>query len=124
MADYYFEKNTGILMKSVTHIYEENKEEEDIWGNNTFTSILEEYADFTQGSEEPDETGFTALENYFKNNWLAVLLIIATLIAIGLAFWKIRHENIKRRYKAFKEAQMKKKINQEIEEEESYEAEL
>ncbi|MGV9171539.1 MAG: hypothetical protein ACOC44_01140 [Promethearchaeia archaeon] len=111
-------------MRSVTEIYEQNRDDEDRWGNHTFTAKLEKYPDFNKSSEDPEETAFTAFMNYFRNNWLAILLIIVTLIVIGIAFWKIRHENIKRRYKAFKKDQQEKKINQKNKKEDPYDAVL
>jgi hypothetical protein len=95
------------LIKSITKIYEENLDNPTEQANHTFTSILEEYPDFSQKAlENSEESDFDALLNYFKNNGLGIFFIIVISIFIGLAFWKIHHENMQARLNAFKQEMM------------------
>mgnify|MGYP006277858313 CR=1 FL=1 len=113
------------MIKSITKIYEENQDNPTEQANHTFTSILEEYPDFSQEvSENPEQSDFDALLNYFKNNGLGIFLIVIISILIGLAFWKIHHENMKARLDAFKQDLMDKNKNQKKIRKKPYDSEL
>lgn len=103
-AEYYFVKQSGILLYSTTNIYESKSGNPNIWINHTFVRQLDDITDYTvEPAEEEPKDFFVLLGEYMVDNSVPITIICAIIVVSGVSIREIHRHNVSRAYQEFKE---------------------
>lgn len=101
-SELYFEQNSGILLYSLTKIYEIVVGDPSRWLNHTFERQLDEFTEFEEAEDTKGNNGSVILDEFFYSYTLPFIILSVIGITTLLAVWRIRHAMLMKQYQEYK----------------------